>query len=341
MYYLLGFFRQNITVKKIECISAVNADLKLPDFDINELLSVDAKFPLPSVASTPEQGRKSSFAFSTSGSSATPSGLAPFSDALDDLDPLDSASTTSRIESFLRPSSSVSSLHFPTDPPENIQPRRVVNRQRRLLHLFDDKIMLDKDELFLSGISIIAESRMNPRAAEEEAFRLLRNPNEMLPEIFCIVLQERFAPPSSEPDIETFRAQEFVNDMDMDMAMPWQSDSSEFGNDFDRRFSLLSSSPNKSPAMTSPAGTSPFSTPSPKLPSNELGFTHSKSNLDFLLFLQEQMEGRRSIRFGQLIQPPKRAVAARAFHQLLELQMQNLITCKQSRPYQPIEIFLK
>lgn len=333
--------RHNITVKKIECISAVNVDLKLPDFDINELLSVDAKFPLPSISSTPEQGRKSSFAFSTSGSSATPSGLAPFSDALDDLDTLNSASSASRIESFLRPSSSVSSLHFPTDPPEIIKPRRVINRQPRFLNLFDDKIMLEKDELFLSGDSYQSETKMSARAAEEEALKLLCNPNEMLPDFFTIALQERLAPLVNEPEIEAFRTKAIDSDMDMDMVMPWQSDSSEFGNEFDRRFSLLSS-PHNSPALTSPAGTSPFSTPSPKLPSKDLaGYAHSKSNLDFLLFLQEQIEGRRSIRFGQLIQPPKRAVAARAFHQLLELQMQNLIICKQIRPYQSIEIFLK
>ncbi len=289
-----------------------------------------------SVTSTPEQGRKGW---------SSPSGndyLVPFSDALTDFDGLTSAGDTDHFQSFLRPASVSSSsanvsLNLTSELPFEPANKPVI-RKRKLLHLFDEEIMLDKDQLFLKNVSELPTNTLKCKNPHQEALNLLTCPNDWLPENFTKILKDHFV-----PEIEMFRAGEAAEMFDdLSMPMPWQSDTDSV--DDLKRLSLgsLNSSGMASPYMSSIA--SPFSTPSPQLRTTQPPFTASnttKSTLDFLLFLQERIPTGEAVYFDTLIEPRRRAVAARAFHHLLELKMSNLLQARQSRPYSRILLELK
>lgn len=317
--------------------------------------------PSLSHSSTPEQGRRG---WSSSSPSVTGNDnyLVPFSDALTDFEPLiisGSSSEPDHFQSFLRPPSTLDSsaseslnlsselLPFPAAFTDSSKPAK----KRKLLHLFDDRIVLDKDELFIRNSDLDAPLSTRPRASSknprQEALDLLTGANDWLPEDFTRVLKDRFV-----PEIETFRAEPIGETFDdLSMQMPWQSSTD---NDDDlRRLSMSSSTTTAPTGLVSPfmnlsSTASPFSTPSPKIsPTGRLlgglqitPSTTTKSTLDFLLFLQERIAPGATVPFATLIEPPKRAIAARAFHHVLELRMTNLLQVRQMRSFSAISIKL-
>ena len=204
----------NITLKKIDCISAVNVlpgdPLNFPDLDISNLLSMTTEKDgrsseaSSSAAMNPEIGRKSilsSFGtpFSTSTSSNALQGsdfAAALSDAemaysLNDHDMMYASDYSMNSNEFFpfRPksiNSSGSNENLEFQVPNLVEKRRVsrLNRLKRIKNaLMDMELMLEKDELFINESEMLQRSQVSLEANDvdpiKEALKLLNGPEEL------------------------------------------------------------------------------------------------------------------------------------------------------------------
>lgn len=195
-----------ITLKTIECISAVNMmtgpDLTLPDMDISQILR-DAERQQQlnegKIQMTPEAGRKTHGSSSSlrsaplfhSSSSNRVSSMdgsmllhGDFASAIGDMDPLQSDPHDANDSLFMHPNGV--ERDFSSEPHQLNVPETVGARERparpRFVHLFDDDLMLTKDQLFLSDADrihpSIRKTPSNPsEAVYDDAIALLNGPS--------------------------------------------------------------------------------------------------------------------------------------------------------------------
>jgi hypothetical protein len=320
----------NITIKKIDAVSGNllpnEPALNFPDFDIAGLLAAASSDNKSTAAyseiSTLEIGRK------LSSSSAT-GAFALGSDFRSSLQGSDFASVAPDsdfshhpdIEADfgdpakfpLKPATNVD-RHFEFQvPPPDSRKRKSISLRRHLLLDKVDELMLGKDQLFIT---------------ESEMFR---NDDDNL---------------------------SFANGTPSQLNLPWSSSSASKSNSSNssRRTSLTSFIDNT--PIRKGSSTATLSTPSPLTePFADLKLisaTHNSQTLsdesfDFFYFLQEKLSsladksGRSaSNTFKRIISVDVngRAVAARAFHHLLELRTANLVDLKQASSFSDIKISL-
>ena len=206
-HFIIGSRKgNNITLKKIDCISAVNTlpgdPLNFPDLDISNLLLMSTEkggrnsdISL-SIAMNPEIGRKSMIStfgtpFSTSSSSNALQG-SDFASALYDSD---LAYSLNDHDIMHAPEYSLNSNeHFPFRPknimsdnmefqvPNQVEKRRISRIRRIKNALMDMELMLGKDDLFINESEMLNYATKNLISEEadpiKEALNLLNCPDE-------------------------------------------------------------------------------------------------------------------------------------------------------------------
>lgn len=399
----------NITLKKIDCISAVNVlpgdPLNFPDLDISNLLMSESH--RTSIASTstllnPETGRKS---FSLGTPFSTPSSNAlqgsDFASAIGDSDfgsmndhdhepmemfPLRQMNTN-------HPTLSSQSDNYEFQVPDEL--KRKTQRGKRFKNsLMDHELMLEKDQLFIneSDLHKYKNAKNESNDPFKVALKLLNSPNDFFFEsetsLKTSKLNFAYEYPRSEneatckdlsnvsfdnymdndgyyahDEIEVYRNDptrlSFSSSTPRNLILPWSSSSS----DALKINNQLSSAAINTPIRKGLFGTAGQSTPSPltdlaassssislksSSPFKDFTSSLSQETFDFFYFLQEKIieskpASKSTITFTNVLPKGKtsRAVAARAFHHLLELKSGSLVDVKQSRPFSDIQILIE